>query len=643
MQTAITNISAIGSPLRGLIDRWQRFADALSHDDVFDVLGTEDVVSALIDRSLLEREIERLPSDGYTDFPEQLLRSDHAFRAAAPLILEKTDIALFKDDEPATDWWWRVEELVLGEGGERLLNVPEAAALKSVHPHTIRAAIKDGALPARRLARGFLVRRRDLERWQPKRVGRPTRPREAGADALLEAFNDANTAHDFGRAHELASAIARDPSTPRRQLAIALDAYNSQEYAEAESWSSKALESELPARSRQVALLVLGRSLLNRDQARKAIRCLRQAVDGGWIDALVRASLADGYLAIGQAAKAVQEAAAAAEMAPDVPEMKYLQARMEWHADRPWPALRHVIQYRVARPEDIDGMLLHGSLLGFLADRTGESSLYAEALEIAELANASPTIDTLRLRGQTLCRLGKWRRALEDAKQIIALAVEDRDIAGHAVHHIVSDALAAARQKGPTQLWAATRMAAGLVGDSDDIRRHRAIALAGKGNIEGTLKALRATLETIDAADPDERAIAAIAFAVAEQPRRALELVADIADQAGADPSALLLAAQAAVATEQFGRAKHYLSILGEQPGIVGEIAATALELVDASDKSGRLNTTFAALAAQYAAATVPDAGTLNLATGSPTETGWEGRHPMSTSALDRVASAMLH
>ena len=346
------------------LERWAAFAEGLDDETVAVHLGTEDVVAALIDRSIVEEDLQAGAPFADADLV-LLARSDRRYRAAAPRILDTTDIALFKDDEPPNHWWWHVEQLVLGHASEQLLSVPEAAALKDVHPHTIRAAIKDGGLPARRLARGFLVHRRDLERWQPRAVGRPKGSRNLrGSDTLLESFNDANTHQDWTRAAQLAEAMERDPSSPRRCLAIALAAYNAGDDARAAQWASRALEGALPQASRQTALLVQGRALLREGRSGKALRVLESARGLGFTDWPIDAALAEAYLECGDSRRAVEVATRASSEASDIPERHYLLARMLWHHDEPWEALELIIRFREYRPDVVDATLLHASILG---------------------------------------------------------------------------------------------------------------------------------------------------------------------------------------------------------------------------------------------------------------------------------------
>ena len=65
----------------------------------------------------------------------------------------------------------------------------------------MRATIHAQVSPARRLGRSFLIHQRDLARWQPRSVGRPTTAGRREGDELLAAFNAANTRENWERAH----------------------------------------------------------------------------------------------------------------------------------------------------------------------------------------------------------------------------------------------------------------------------------------------------------------------------------------------------------------------------------------------------------------------------------------------------------
>jgi excisionase family DNA binding protein len=169
-----------------MLSQWEEFTTSLRDEDIFEHLGTEEVVEALIGRSLLQEALDEGAEAEESAFYRRLAISDRAFATHAPIVVQNTRLSLYHDDDPPQHWWWRVDELVLGDRSQVLYSVPEAASAKGVHPHTVRAAVNSGALPARRLARGFLIHRRDLERWTPARRGRPRRrPDAEQPDAIL--------------------------------------------------------------------------------------------------------------------------------------------------------------------------------------------------------------------------------------------------------------------------------------------------------------------------------------------------------------------------------------------------------------------------------------------------------------------------
>jgi excisionase family DNA binding protein len=459
------------------------FVDALRDDDIYSAIGTAEAVEALIARSLVQDVIDA--GDVPADLLARVSAADRAYRAAAPALLANTRIALYNDDDPTHHWWWRVEELVLGERGQALLSVPEAAAAKNVHPHTIRSAIRRGALPARRLARGFLIHRRDLERWTPAQVGRPRRA--AGiptSDTLLDAFNDANTSSDFDRAHAIARAIAKDPSTPRRQLAMAIDALNRGDVAESIEWNDLIDVEDLPPEARETARLVRAIAYLKNGDAESAIGLLTPNATPslgwrGWV-ALAEALLSS-HGKQEEARMAAQNAVAAApgEAAP-----RYIAARVAWRTDHVWEALEHVTTFRALAPDDPDGRVLHGSILGFLGDLIGDSDLYGRAEQLFEEA-LDKRPDVLARLGVVRCRLGRWDEALTIARQLREINAEED------VELVVEAALASV---AATHRSGAIREAVAQydaeIGPTEPSRRYAAFAAATEADVDGTLDRL---------------------------------------------------------------------------------------------------------------------------------------------------------
>jgi excisionase family DNA binding protein len=51
-----------------------------------------------------------------------------------------------------------------------ILSVPEAAAHLGLHPHSVRLAIRDGRLKARRVGNRYWIEREALVQWQARRA-----------------------------------------------------------------------------------------------------------------------------------------------------------------------------------------------------------------------------------------------------------------------------------------------------------------------------------------------------------------------------------------------------------------------------------------------------------------------------------------
>jgi excisionase family DNA binding protein len=63
---------------------------------------------------------------------------------------------------------------------EELLSPAQAAEIARCHNDTIRRAIEAGFLPAQRVGRNWIIKRKDVEEWIE--AGRPNRRRGAGQE-----------------------------------------------------------------------------------------------------------------------------------------------------------------------------------------------------------------------------------------------------------------------------------------------------------------------------------------------------------------------------------------------------------------------------------------------------------------------------
>jgi transcriptional regulator with XRE-family HTH domain len=67
-------------------------------------------------------------------------------------------------------------------------------------------------------------------------------------DPLVDAFNEANSRGDVETAHRHALRIARDPSSPRRKLVLAMDSYDRGRFRAALRWTRAARRTKLSGR-----------------------------------------------------------------------------------------------------------------------------------------------------------------------------------------------------------------------------------------------------------------------------------------------------------------------------------------------------------------------------------------------------------
>jgi Flp pilus assembly protein TadD len=604
-----------------LADAWRNFVDILGYEDAFEHLSTEDAVEALLARSLLEQYL-----GGASEVSPELLSgirsSDHGFRELAARLLENTKVALYSDraDDPS-HWWWRLEELVLGERGEALVSVPEAAEIKGVHPHTVRKAIHLGLLPARRLARGFLMRRGDLERWEPSSVGRPKR--HGPADRLLEAFNEANTTGNWPRAHSIAAELMRDASSPRRRLAVAIDQFNAGSFEAAIKWSREVIEDSSSGPSAEIARIVAGRAHLALNRGAEAAVLLAEAKSPPELRWLRDVALAEAYLAAGRPRQAL---GVSTHIVADRAEVLFVRARMEWHCNRIWSALESIVQFRTTRPDDLDGLMLHGAILGHVGDLASDRRAYATAyLLFRRVLRDTRSPDVYRLYGLTAARLGWWSRVRETVEYLRGFGDEGTEAA-----QMIADAwLAFAGTNESPKLAAQLDFLVACVGDSPGIRRERALQLIGSyaplAEIEEAVS--RANLPT-----DQEAVLRAIALASRGDPASALNLVRPLAPNA---PSAVLLTiARIALQVGNVDAARDALRSLERDDGPLARAATIALEFASASVAEARAGAGVTFEVREYALADEPVASL------------WEGSfHPAASRIVMRVsaAPALIH
>jgi excisionase family DNA binding protein len=509
--------AAEAAPAAPLLDAWSRFVTLIADAHTRSLIGTAEAVEGLLARSGLQREIELEAAD--VDLV-RLVTLDEQYRRVASVLLDSTRVVLYGADQPVTDWWWRVAELAGAPSADRFRNVAEAASDKRVHPHTIRAAIHSGELPARRLGRSFLIRERDLSRWQPRPVGRPSAGARREADELLAAFNEANTQQNWPRARELAQLLAERPATGRRCLAVALDSFNRGDHEAALRWVAAARERGLEGRARATAAITASASLVQLRRGHEALEELAGVEAPPDLRVPLAGARVDALLEVGNVAEARATAETAVDELPGEPAPRLFAARVEFHAHQPVKALQHVAVFRHHRPADLEGLMLHGSILGSLGDQLGNAVLYEEALALFRKARPAEGPRAVTKIGLCLTRLGRWRPALRIARALRSHG----ELEG--AEALVRAGLQAAESTGDTnELARAVAYAEAQNGAAPWIALHRAYVLGLQGNWLAASRLIDATPVDDRHSDIELQLLRATAMAVANRVSDARQIV----------------------------------------------------------------------------------------------------------------------
>ncbi|MBI3745447.1 MAG: helix-turn-helix domain-containing protein [Chloroflexi bacterium] len=348
---------------------------------------------------------------------------------------------------------------------------------------------------------------------------RPIATIEPSGDALLDAFNTANTTGDTERAHRIALRIARDPSTARRRLAIALDAINRGDNKKALEGAQTALDLGLNARSASVARIVEGRALIGLKRPEDALEVLADVTDhlavATRIEALIELDRADEAVNLGERLVADADERSGALAA-------YSAARAYWHADRPFQALDQVVAYRVREPNDPVGTMLQGAILGYIGDSTGKMEPYRLAMELFRiLPDEEP--ETWRLRAMTAARLGDWREALAAVSRTVALGT-NRPPERASATKLVAECLDRVRDAEVLD-QALDVVANEHLLDEPELGRRRSLACAWRGDFAGSVRAIGHTIATLDRAAPADQVRCATALLVSNEVKRAFPIL----------------------------------------------------------------------------------------------------------------------
>lgn len=400
----------------------------------------------------------------------------------------------------------------------------------------------------------------------------------ATGDALLDAFNKANVAGDFAAAHRVALKMGSKPSTPRRELARAIDAFNLRRFPEALKRSEAALKGDLPAQSQRAGLIVAARALLAQ---KRAAECLAKLESAG-NDLLVVAARCEALIDLERNDEALELAAYVNETASEneVPAAAFLNARVLWHAGRAPEALEKISSYRTYQPTEVTGRLFHGSILGYLGDRFGAEDFYERALEL--FAGVGDDDEALRLYATTASRLGRWKPALETAGRYKARKRAHASAAAEIALQTFRVLDSADDVDNAADLAEKLR----LLPDAE-LRSQRSFACALRGDFIAAVNALGTTVDRLSQASPEDQVRCALAYVVAGKPAEAYPIL-KANEVALSDPDGKLIFAQAALAALDTTSARRILKDLGGGSDVVSVTATMALDLVSAIEREGQ-------------------------------------------------------
>ncbi len=460
-------------------------------------------------------------------------------------------------------------------------------------------------------------------------------------DALLDAFNEANTRADIATAHRIALRLKRDLTSARRTLALAIDAYNHGRFKQALDWAGTAIRAGLPRASEDAARLVAGRSLLALKRPKEALDVLSGAHEG-----LAAATRAEALIELDRVADAIKIAEHLLDVAePDGrPAAMFLAARVYWHANQPYAALTQAAAFRAIQPDDPEGAMIHGAILGYIGDATGDDEAYRQAMRSFCDIPADDHPGVLRLRAMTAARLGDWREALDCLGESIDGSATRLASARQSASEVAIDCFE--RLDEAADLDAAVDHASRMSLIDDSVwRSYKAFANALRGDFEGAVAALELTVDRLHEASPADQIRCASALIVGNQAGRALSILARNQDELSV-PDGYLFLAQAALSERDLDTARTALRRIAQEQGDVAETARVAVDLLSAIDRAGtdavlaRLSLTWQAHRPR-----VLEVAVASTAPASP----WEGpvkhgepQHDAASPVLDRMTRQLV-
>jgi hypothetical protein len=313
------------------------------------------------------------------------------------------------------------------------------------------------------------------------------------------------------------------------------------------------------------------------------------------------------------------------------PAARYHAARTAWHADLIWEALDHIAIFRAAEPNNRDGAMLYGAILGYLGSEHGDEGALGIAHAVFRELLPSDDCDVIRLYAVTAMHLGDWRAAFRAASKLLRHGRQDGS--GHADHshyirdHFLPQAFETLEGLSPEQREVVIDDAERRFGTSPVIVSHRALLRAGAGDLAGALSALGISRQDLSAASATDQSIIAAAMYYRQDFVGAYRVLRGIEAELSR-PEGLLRLAECAAAAGEVDDAQRVLGMLSESPDAIGRVAQVALTTMNLQRAIHRAAGR-PARDLRWLALTGPDEPRL------PRETLWEGEHHPTTPMLE--------
>lgn len=228
--------------------------------------------------------------------------------------------------------------------------------------------------------------------------------------------------------------------------------------------------------------------------------------------------------------------------------------------------------------------MIHGAILGYIGDATGDNEAYRQAMRSFCDIPAEGHPGVFRLRAMTAARLGDWRDALD----CLGESIEGRQARASARLEASEVAIECfERLDEADDLDAAVDRASKMSLIDDGVRRsYKAFANALRGDFEGAVTALELTMDTLHEASPADQIRCASALIVGNQAGRAFSILARNQDALSV-PDGYLFLAQAALSERDLDTAQMALRRIAQEQGDAAETARVAVDLLSAIDRAG--------------------------------------------------------